>query len=122
MKDFKLLSRKLVLSVLLIVIATLFIIKARITDQQYGIVIMATVVTYIISKAMDGRVELRRDYKPTLLDRLRALLTREFIISVLTVLGMSYLLYQRHISSQLWMQVVFAIGGVYNISNSLEKI
>ena len=121
MMDIKYLSRKFVLSMILGIIATIFIVTGRITESQFGIVIMATVISYIVSKTIDKKFSDAKTTYTKIIDRIESLFSREFIVSLVTVIGISYLCYAKYIGSDLWMQVVFAVGSVYNIFNSVEK-
>jgi hypothetical protein len=103
------------------IIATIFIIGGRITESQFGIVIMATVISYIVSKTIDKKFSESKTTYAKIIDRIESLFSREFIMSLIAVIAISYLCYAKYIGSDLWMQVVFAVGSVYNIFNSVEK-
>ena len=103
------------------IIATIFIVTGRITESQFGIVIMATVISYVVSKTIDKKFGESKTTYTKIIDRIESLFSREFIMSLIAVFAMSYLCYAKYIGSDLWMQVVFAIGSVYNIFNSVEK-
>ena len=43
-------------------------------------------------------------------------------LSMITVFGLSWLTWNGMVGQDLWFQVVTAIGGAYNIFNSIEKV
>lgn len=120
--DIKFLSRKFALSMILGIISVILLMKGNINESQFGIVIMATVVSYIISKTIDKKYGDSKITYPVILDRLTSLFSREFLIAIFGVLGISYLSFIGKISGDLWFQVVTMIGGTYNIFNSVEKM
>lgn len=119
--DIKYLSRKFALSMLLGLLATILLVNGSIGDSQFGIVIMATVVSYIVSRTVDKKYGDGKITYPEIKDRLISLFSREFVISIIAVIGVSYLCFVKIINSDLWLQIVTVIGGTYNIFNSLEK-
>jgi fucose permease len=119
--DIKYLSRKFVLSMLLGLLSTILLIKGSINDGQFGIVIMATVVCYIVGRTVDKKYGDGKITYPEIKDRLISLFSREFVISIIAVIGVSYLCFAKMINNDLWFQIVTVIGGTYNIFNALEK-
>lgn len=119
--DIKYLSRKFVLSMLLGLLATILLVKGSINDSQFGIVIMATVVCYIVGRTVDKKYGDGKITYPVIKDRLISLFSREFVISIIAVVGVSYLCFTKMINNDLWFQIVTVIGGTYNIFNPLEK-
>lgn len=119
--DIKYLSRKFVLSMLLGLLSTILLIKGSINDGQFGIVIMATVVCYIVGRTVDKKYGDGKITYPEIKDRLISLFSREFVISIIAVIGVSYLCFAKIINNDLWFQIVTVIGGTYNIFNALEK-
>lgn len=119
--DIKYLSRKFVLSMLLGLLSTILLIKGSINDSQFGIVIMATVVCYIVGRTVDKKYGDGKITYPEIKDRLISLFSREFVISIIAVIGVSYLCFAKMINNDLWFQIVTVIGGTYNIFNALEK-
>ena len=120
--DIKFLSRKFVLSMTLGIISTMLLIHGSINESQFGIVIMATIVSYIVSKTFEKKWGDSKITYPIIKDRFFSLFSREFVVAFISVLGVSYLSYIGKISGDLWFQVVTTIGGIYNIFNSVEKI
>lgn len=119
--DIKYLSRKFVLSMLLGLLSTILLVKGSINDSQFGIVIMATVVCYIVGRTVDKKYGDGKITYPEIKDRLISLFSREFVISIIAVIGVSYLCFAKMINNDLWFQIVTVIGGTYNIFNALEK-
>ena len=119
--DIKYLSRKFVLSMLLGLLSTILLVKGSINDSQFGIVIMATVVCYIVGRTVDKKYGDGKITYPEIKDRLISLFSREFVISIISVIGVSYLCFAKMINNDLWFQIVTVIGGTYNIFNALEK-
>jgi fucose permease len=110
-----------VLSMLLGLLSTILLIKGSINDGQFGIVIMATVVCYIVGRTVDKKYGDGKITYPEIKDRLISLFSREFVISIIAVIGVSYLCFAKMINNDLWFQIVTVIGGTYNIFNALEK-
>jgi fucose permease len=119
--DIKYLSRKFILSMLLGLLSTILLVKGSINDGQFGIVIMATVVCYIVGRTVDKKYGDGKITYPEIKDRLISLFSREFVISIIAVIGVSYLCFIKIINNDLWFQIVTVIGGTYNIFNALEK-
>lgn len=119
--DIKYLSRKFVLSMLLGLLSTILLVNGSINDGQFGIVIMATVVCYIVGRTVDKKYGDGKITYPEIKDRLISLFSREFVISIIAVIGVSYLCFAKMINNDLWFQIVTVIGGTYNIFNALEK-
>jgi fucose permease len=82
---------------------------------------MATVVCYIVGRTVDKKYGDGKITYPEIKDRLISLFSREFVISIISVIGVSYLCFVGMINNDLWFQVVTVIGGTYNIFNALEK-
>jgi hypothetical protein len=120
--DIKFLSRKFIMSMLLGIIATFLLITHNIPEEQFGIVIIASVVSYIASRTIDKKYSEGKLTFPAIKDRIESLFSREFIVAIITVIGISWLKFNGLIGSELWFQVIAAIGGVYNIFNAIEKI
>jgi hypothetical protein len=120
--DIKFLSRKFIMSMLLGIIATFLLITHNIPEEQFGIVIIASVVSYIVSRTIDKKYSEGKLTFPAIKDRIESLFSREFIVAIITVIGISWLKFNGLIGSELWFQVIAAIGGVYNIFNAVEKI
>jgi hypothetical protein len=118
--DFKLLSRKFILSMILAVISTLLLLSNTISSSNWGFVMTATVISYVVSRTVDkkyGKISF-----PSFIDRLKAIMSREFIISLLSIIGTSLLCHSGYIDSEVWFKIVLSIGASYNIFNSVEKI
>jgi len=118
--EFKLLARKFILSMVLAVVSTLLLLANKISSSDWGFVITATVVSYIVSKTIDKKYGTLAF--PGFFDRMKALLSREFVMSLVSVVGTSWLCYAGYIDSGNWFKIVLAIGSSYNIFNSIEKI
>lgn len=117
------LSRKLILSAMLAVIATTLVWFRLIADTQWQWVIMATVVSYVVSMtAQPGHTKLREESKLKAWgNRIKNLFSRSFVISIITILVSTALLCRKSISSTVWFAVVSTIAGAYNILNAIGK-
>lgn len=120
--DIKYLSRKFIISMLLGVISIVMLMNGSINESDFGIVIMATVISYIVGRTFDKKFSTGKFTYPIFKDRVISLFSREFVISLLAVIIMSYLCYIGKIGSGLWFQVVSSVGGIYNIFNVVEKV
>ena len=118
--DIKFLSRKFILSVLLAVMATAFLMKGLIDQNSWSIIIMATVVSYTVSKAIDKKYGLINH--PTIWSRIVSMFSREFIVSIVAVIGSGLLCWYGFIAGNIWFQIAIAVGSAYNIFNSIEKV
>ena len=121
--DIKYLSRKFLLSALLAIIATVFIMLGVIEAYQWQWVIMATAVSYVAANAISKKTETEysKEFKVKIKDRLASLFSREFIVCVGTVLVSSLLLHYNRIDSTVWFTVCSALAVAYNIGNSIGK-
>ena len=120
--DIKMLSRKFILSVSMMVLSTMLLLNGNVSENYFGIVLMATVVSYIVGKTTEKKFGNVKTNSVKLWDRLKSLFSREFALSMITVFGLSWLTWNGIVSQDLWFQVVTAIGGAYNIFNSIEKV
>lgn len=120
--DIKMLSRKFILSASMMVLSTMLLLNSKVSENYFGIVLMATVVSYIVGKTTEKKFGDVKTHKVKLWDRLKSLFSREFALSMITVFGLSWLTWNGMVSQDLWFQVVTAIGGAYNIFNSIEKV
>lgn len=118
--DIKFLSRKFILSVLLAVMATAFLVKGLIDQNSWSIIIMATVVSYTVSKTIDKKYGLINH--PSIWGRIVSMFSREFIVSVLAIVGSGLLCWHGFIAGNIWFQIAIAVGSAYNIFNSIEKV
>lgn len=120
----KILSRKLILSVLLAVLATAFIVTGLITPIQWQWVIMSTAVSYVIANTVNKKTEtaISTYTNVSFVTRLKALLSREFLVCVVTVIATSMLLKGRFIGGDVWFVICSALAGAYNIGNSVSKL
>jgi len=118
--DIKFLSRKFILSVLLAVMATAFLMKGMIDQNSWSIIIMATVVSYTVAKTIDKKHGLINH--PTIWSRIVSMFSREFIVSILAVVGSGLLCWYGFITGNIWFQIAIAVGSAYNIFNSIEKV
>lgn len=118
--DIKLLSRKLILSVLLFVLATLFLAKSLVTVEVWKYITMAIVASYIAGKALDKSVA--ASFGGSLRSRLIALFSREFIFALVAILSSSAFLWYGKITCDVWFEISVAIGVAYNILNPIAKI
>ena len=119
--DIKVLSRKFMLSITLAILSTWLLVGGKINSSDWGFVVMATVVSYIVSKTLDKKFSGNFKF-PVLMDRIKSMFSREFIVSMLSVIGTSWLCHSGYIDSGVWFKIVIAIGSAYNIFNSVEKI
>ena len=120
--DIKMLSRKFILSASMMFLATMLLLNGKVSENYFGIVLMATVVSYIVGKTTEKKFGNVKTNRVKLWDRLKSLFSREFALSMITVFGLSWLTWNGIVSQDLWFQVVAAIGGSYNIFNSIEKV
>lgn len=120
--DIKMLSRKFILSASMMVLSTMLLLNSKVSENYFGIVLMATVISYIVGKTTEKKFGDVKTHKVKLWDRLKSLFSREFALSMITVFGLSWLTWNGMVGQDLWFQVVTAIGGAYNIFNSIEKI
>lgn len=119
MTDIKFLSRKFMLSILLGIISTYMLIAGTIDQSQWGIVIMSTVVSYIVSKTVDKKFA---SYAmPDFWDRIRAMFSREFLMTLFAVIAASVLCAMKYIDGTIWFQIITPLAGAYNILNAVEK-
>lgn len=119
--NIKILSRKFVLSVSLMVLSTFLLLNGNITENYFGTILMATVVSYIVGKTTEKKWSKTKSYSVTLWTRIKSLFSREFILSLITVFGLSYLTWKGIVGKELWFQTVLAIGSSYNIFNAISK-
>lgn len=134
--DIKYLSRKFVLSGLLAIIATLLVWWKLIEPEQWQWVIMATVISYIggrtIEKATLSSATGRKEWggkngekkmlAVVLWDRLKSLFSREFVLTLVTLLVTSALLYRGCITSGVWFLLASTLAGFYNILTAVSKV
>lgn len=123
--DIKILSRKFVLSAVLAVLATLFMWWKIVDPAQWQWVIMATVVSYVASKAMEKATGSETDTRETKISigiRIKSLFSREFILAFGTVLVTSVFLYLQIIPSSVWFTICSALAAAYNIGVAVAKL
>lgn len=120
--DIKFLSRKFLLTTLLTVLSTWLLVTGNIGENQFGIVILAAIGSYIVGRTIDKKYSEGKSTFPDIRDRIVSLFSREFVIALVAVIGVSYLKLKGFVGSDLWFQVISAIGGAYNVFNPLEKI
>lgn len=118
------LSRKLILSVALVFIATLFMWRQVIEPQQWLWAMLAVVIPYIAAHAIQAakgggyskRVDVIGFWK-----RIKALFDTPFLMALLTLLVSSLFLYAGKIPADIWFILTSAIAGAYNIGNAIAK-
>ena len=116
------LSRKLILSVFLFFAATMAMARGMITETQWQWVVMATAVSYVAGATLQANRDMSSVKSIRLWgERLKALFSREYLVAMGTVVVTTALLFQRHISGDVWFAVSTAIAGSYNIVNALSK-
>jgi hypothetical protein len=128
MINFKILSRKLILTIGLAVLASLLIfVKSNVTgkpfilDYQWQAVIMATVITYIVGcNIQNNNMPSSVDIK-TFWERIKDLFRWDFVLAVLTIIFTTFLLVRGHVENTVWFSIISAIGGAYNIMNPIGK-
>lgn len=121
----KFLSRKVILSWLIMIIATLFLIQNKLGESEFGMILGSIVAIYTIGRTIDKKYAFQIDRNNTWIDvwhRIKSMFSREFVFTVLSVIGLTYLTEYDYISGDLWFKTVIVIGNSYNIFNSLEKI
>lgn len=117
--DIKFLSRKFILSAILTIMSTIFLLHGLISDTNWHVIISATVISYIISKTIDKKTT--KNNNITIIDRIKSLFSREFMLSLIVIIGSGILCWYKMINGNIWYQIVVSIGGVYNIFNSISK-
>lgn len=116
------LSRKLILSVFLFFVATLAMGREIITETQWQWVIMATVVSYVTGSALQNSKDTSSIPHIRMWGiRIRSLFSRDFVVSISTVIIATVLLFRGNITGDVWFAVCTAIAGVYNIANAASK-
>lgn len=123
--NFAFMSRKIIVSVEIIAIATVFLFFARIFPSEWGILFSGILLSYLSGRTIDsnktGKVKIG------LKQRKEALFTREFVISLTAIAMTSGFVFMRNsegyplIDGTTWVQVNTTIGGFYNIFNPLQK-
>lgn len=118
------LSRKLILSAMLVFIATLFMWRQVIEPQQWLWAMLAVVIPYIAAHAIQA-------YKGGgyakcvdvigFWNRIKALFDTPFLMALMTLLVSSLFLYAGKIPADIWFVLTSAIAGAYNIGNVLTK-
>jgi len=121
MTDYKFLSRKFILSVLLFVVATWFLSIDILAGFQWQIVLMATALTYLGGKSLEKAKANNVDPVVSFWDRIVSLFSREFLISLGIFILATILAYTHKISGDIWFQIVTVIGSTYNVFNSMSK-
>jgi hypothetical protein len=120
----KILSRKLILSAILAIVATIFMGMKLIAPVQWQWVVMATVVSYVAGvtiqrgAASEASARLKVPWKM----RLKALFSDEFAITLATVLVTSAFLFYGVIPKDIWFTIITALGACYNILNPIAKL
>lgn len=122
----KYLSKKFLLSAMLFAMASFNIVKHLIDQYQFQWVVMATAVSYLAAMSLTKYTETSYSAngydKATLLNRLKELFSREFILAVGVVMFIQILLVFGLIGGAVWFAIASAIAGAYNIGNSVGKI
>lgn len=126
MIDYKILSRKLLLTVALPILATVLIMLKMpngspvILDYQWQAVITATIISYIVgANVQNKRVEVV--YIKSLKERLRDLFKWDFILAVITIAATTLLLLKGRVSNNVWFAIVSPIAAAYNVMNPISK-
>jgi hypothetical protein len=135
MSSTKWLSRKVILSASLMIIATLFIIWSKgadgmsvlCTQYQYLWVMSATLLPFLAANALQEWKNVSFDYlqrsgTPAVWDLIKELFGTVFLLAYLAIIGVSALNYFHIINSEIWFPIVTAIAGFYNIGNALGKL
>ena len=124
MTDIKFLSRKFILSVALAIIATVFIFLGIILPHQWQWVMMSTVVSYVAANAISKQTETayKDIFNVSWKDRLKALVSREFIVCMVAIILTSILLYIGRIGAEVWFTICSSLAVAYNIGNSVGKL
>lgn len=124
----KYLSKKFIMSVTILAIFLAMAAKSIIQPDMLLWAIMATVLSYVIAKTTEKKAEV--DCKSlgiavSFWQRIKGLFGRDFLLSYVTVWGLSILLYTGYIPqlyASTWFICVTTIAGVYNIGNSISKL
>lgn len=124
----KFLSKKFVMSATILLIFLAMAAKSIIQPDMLLWAIMATVLSYVIAKTTEKTAEVDMKslgLKVNFWQRIIALFDRDFLLSYVTVWGLSILLYTGYIPqlyASTWFICVTTIAGVYNIGNSIAKL
>jgi len=133
----KILSRKFILSILLIIIATLFVVWSKdlpdelklCTGNQYTWVLMATIISYITAKATQSvtgsshTIRSKIFNKPIqIIDQLKQLIDNVFLLTIIVIVILSIMNYHHIIYNDNWFYMVTTIVGAYNIGNAISKL
>lgn len=118
MTDYKFLSRKFVLSVLLFIVATYFL-KVNIINQfQWQIVLMATAMTYIGGRSF-VKAKIISEKSVLFFDRIKGIFSREFLVALGVFVLVTFFAITKKVNGDVWFQVSTVIGSAYNVFNSL---
>lgn len=120
MTDYKFLSRKFLLSVLLFVVATYFLKVDIINQFEWQIILMATAMTYIGGRSL-VKASVQYPAKTGFWDRLSGIFSREFLVTIGVFLLTSILAYIKKIDGSVWFQISTVIGSAYNVFNSIVE-
>lgn len=120
MTDVKFLSRKLIISILMLVLATLFLAKGSIDQLTWKYIVMAIVGTYVVGKTIEKNIQ--EKMTGSWHQRILLLFSREFVISIVVIAASSVFLYYGKISGSSWFEICLLVSGAYNIMNPISKI
>lgn len=120
MTDVKFLSRKLIISILMLVLATLFLAKGSIDQFTWKYIVMAIVGTYVVGKTIEKNIQ--EKMTGSWHQRILLLFSREFVISIVAIAASSVFLYYGKISGSSWFEICLLVSGAYNIMNPISKI
>lgn len=119
----KYLSRKFVLSSVIFILAVYNMAFNFITQDHFLWAMMATGVSYIVSKSLMEYKEAKRDVdRVSFLDRVVAMFSREYSLSLAIIIIAQLFIYYGKIDGTTWFAIVSAIAGAYNIGNAVGKI
>ncbi|MDP3013896.1 MAG: hypothetical protein Q8M92_06615 [Candidatus Subteraquimicrobiales bacterium] len=129
----KLLSRKVIASLIIFITATLFVWYAKITGAEWVALAIVTVVGYIAGDGIDNVVRYVKRGKGaplastmlapdiTLLGRLKALLSTSFLAAMSVYAVATLLMWYGKISTTEWNYVAMGTILGYDVLNPLEK-
>lgn len=121
MTDYKFLSRKFLISVMLLVISTLFLANKTVTQYQWQMVFMATIITYLGSKTLEKVKAKNVDMPVSFWKRIIGMMSREFVLALCALITATIFAYTKTINGDIWFQIATSIGSMYNIFNAVSK-
>lgn len=110
------------LSILILAIATFLLFSEQVNQNDWKIVLIAISVSYVGSMAI---IKSKKVTVPIVAKsfwaRLKALFSREYVISITVLMIASIVCYLDKIDSATWVSIASTVGGSYNIFNGMIK-